>query len=70
MKLTIKGIEIILSIILIIPIIFIVFEKRAAREEIKDLIIYRREVVKITPFNLDDKSIAYTSYKENLDWKR
>ena len=67
MKLTIKGIEIILSIILIILIIFIVFEKRVAREEIKDLIIYRREVVNITPFSLDEKFIALNSYKENSD---
>jgi len=58
MKLTIKGIEIILSIILIVLIIFIVFEKRSAREETEDLIIYRREVVKIIPLNLDEKSTS------------
>jgi len=65
MKFLIKGVEIILGSILMMLIIFIVFQRYTSREKIENRIINRSEVVKIDPFNLDEKSITYNSKMEN-----
>lgn len=60
MKFIVKCIEFILNIILVVILIFIVVIKLSPSDNISNVKVNKNEVVKIVPFNLDEKDITYS----------
>lgn len=65
MKSIVKGIEVLLGIILIIMIILIVYIKLNNGKSTSNPNVERSEIVKITPFNLDNNNITYNKDNSN-----